>query len=253
MNLGVATPDHWLDDRHIHVWCVGLTASEEALRACSMLLSPQERERANWFRFPEHRREFILAHGLLRILLARYSGARPEAIEFALGSRQKPRVKFPITDLRFNMSHTTGLAVYAFTRGIDIGVDVERIHPIDELTDLADQFFCFEETQELKALEAGVQDRAFFLCWTRKEAYVKAIGDGLFCPLDSFRVTVDPAAPARLVHLANDTREAMLFNMFDLSLASGYAGALVYRGAERELVSTALENADELLGRLREK
>jgi 4'-phosphopantetheinyl transferase len=153
-------------------------------------------------------------------------------------------------DLRFNMSHTSGLAVYAFALGIDVGVDVERIRPIDNLTDLADQFFCVEEARELQALEVGLRDRAFFLCWTRKEAYVKAVGDGLFCPLDSFRVTFDPAAPARLVHLGNDSREAMQFNMADLALAAGYAGALVYRGAERELVSTAFENADKALAKL---
>jgi 4'-phosphopantetheinyl transferase len=250
MNVGVRTPDPWLDERHIHLWTVGLTASEEALGACSVLLSGQEAERATSFRFPQHRREFIIAHGFLRILLARYSGATPEAIEFAYGTRQKPRLKFPAADLRFNMSHTPGLAVYAFARGIDVGVDVERIHPIDDLTNLADQFFCLEEAQELKSLEAGVQERGFFLCWTRKEAYVKAVGEGLFCPLDSFRVTLDPATPARLVHLANDTQEALQFKMLDISLASDYAGALVYRGAERELVSTALETVDEVLGRL---
>ncbi len=245
-----AISDCSLDDRNIHVWSLRLGVSDELVAACNSVLDAQEKERADRFRFSEHRREFIVAHGVLRMLLAQYCGVCPRAIEFSYGKRQKPQLQSPRADLHFNLSHTDGLVVYAFARGVDIGVDVEHIRPIVEVTDLAGRHFCAEEAEDLRMLDPETRQRAFFLCWTRKEAYIKAVGDGLFCALDSFRVTLDPAAPARLLHVANSAREAMHFSMHDLSLWPNYAGALVYRAVERKVVCGTLEDADEAVALL---
>ena len=104
--------------------------------------------------------------------------------------------------MRFNISHSGGLAVFAFTLDCEVGVDVEEIRELKDLAEIAARFFCAEETAELMSLPADQRTAAFFRCWTRKEAYIKAIGDGLSAPLDGFAVTLGRDEPARLIHLA---------------------------------------------------
>ena len=212
-----------------------------------MLLEPEERDRAARFRFDHLQHAFILARGGLRVLLGCYLGVCPAAVQFTYGSKGKPTLSGG--SVEFNVSHSGGLAVFAFTFGCEIGVDVEQIRSLPDMLEIASQFFCVEETAELMALPAGERERAFFLCWTRKEAYIKATGDGLSAPLDSFRVALRPGAPARFVHFKHDASAAASWTLHDLSLTPAHAGALAYRDAPRSvLVQPVIESAELLAG-----
>jgi 4'-phosphopantetheinyl transferase len=224
-----------LDGRSVHVYAVRLDAPEAVAAQFDPLLAPDERERAARFRFDHLRRSYTVARGALRVLLGRYLGADPAGIGFLYGSKGKPRLP-PPAPVEFNVSHSGTLAVYAFTRDGELGVDVEQIRPLADMQGIAARFFCAEESVELMALASAVRTQAFFLCWTRKEAYLKAMGDGLSVPLDGFRVTLRPGEPASMVHLAQDAAAAAAWTLHDLSLAPEYAAALAYRDAPRPLV-----------------
>jgi 4'-phosphopantetheinyl transferase len=224
-----------LDGRSVHIYAVHLDAPEAVAAQFYALLAHDERERAARFRFDRLRYSYTVTRGALRILLGRYLGADPAGIGFLYGSKGKPRLD-PPAPIEFNVSHSGTLAVYAFTKVRELGVDVEQIRPLADMQGVAARFFCAEESAELMALPSASRTQAFFLCWTRKEAYLKAIGDGLSVPLDGFRVTLRPGEPASMVHLAQDAAAAAAWTLHDLSLAPEYAAALAYRDVPRPLV-----------------
>lgn len=235
-----------LDARNVHVWPVRTEASKAVAATFERVLAADERERAARFRFDHLRHSFVLAHGALRILLGRYLNTSPAGIQFKYGPKGKPALALS-GSIDFNASHSGGLAVFAFTRGCEIGVDLEQIHPMEDMQNIADRFFCPEEAAELMSFGVNQREHAFFLCWTRKEAYIKAIGDGLSAPLNDFRVTMQPTQPARFVHLAHDMDAAKEWTLQDLQLAPNYAAALAYRAAERTLRVLPLIDSAELL------
>lgn len=216
------------------MWSVRTDGGEADVARFRLVLSPPEQDRAARFRFETLRNSFILARGALKLLLGCYLDVCPDSVQFHYGGNQKPALA-PEHRLKFNASHSGGLAVFAFTLDREIGVDVEHIRPVRDMTGIANRFFCLEEAAELVSLSVSERERAFFLCWTRKEAYVKALGNGLSEPLDSFRVTVSPDAPAGFVHIAHDARAAKLWTLHDLTLAPEYAGALAYGDTPRPL------------------
>jgi len=219
-------------DRAIHVWPVRLTASDPALAELESVLAPDEKDRAARFRFERHQRAFIIARGALRTLLAGYLNQPPASVRFDYGSKGKPALVLP-EGVHFNLSHSADLAAFAFTRACDIGIDVERIQPVPDMQDVARRFFCAAETAELASLPEPQRELGFFHCWTRKEAYIKATGEGLSAPLDQFQVSLQPGAPARIFHLSGDAEAAAAWNLLDLDLTPGYAAALAYCGAPR--------------------
>src|SRR5262249_20133919 len=150
------------------------------------ILAPDEKERAARFHFEHLRSAFIAARGVLRCLLGGYLNRHPGRVQFRYGARGKPALE-PDAGIEFNLAHSGGLAVLAFASGCPIGVDLEQIRPIPELREIAARFFCAEEAAEIASLPSGERQRSFFRCWTRKEAYIKATGDGLSAPLDQFR------------------------------------------------------------------
>jgi 4'-phosphopantetheinyl transferase len=152
------------------------------------LLDSDERERATGFYFGRDRYNYIAAHGLLRLVLGRQLGVDPRALRFDRGRHGKPHL-VPPTELRFNLSHTHGLVAVAFCRGRDVGVDVEAVREGSKIEAIGRQFFCPEEVEDILALSPADQRAAFFRCWTRKEALIKATGMGLSLPLDTFRVS----------------------------------------------------------------
>jgi 4'-phosphopantetheinyl transferase len=235
-----------LTERNIDVWPVHTAGSSAVAEELERVLAPDEKVRAAQFRFSHLRRSFILARGALRILLGWYLDVSPASIQFTYGSRGKPALAVPAR-VDFNVSHSGDLAVFAFTAGCEIGVDVEQIHPLQDIQTIADQFFCPEEAAELMSLTANQRERSFFLCWTRKEAYIKAIGDGLSAPLDGFRVTLQQGQPARFIHIANDMGSAQAWTLHDLQLAPGYAAALAYRDTERLVAVSQIIDPAELL------
>ena len=233
--------------RSIDVWSVDLEAPAAAVERFASLLAPGETERANRFRFEHLRRHFTVARGALRIFLGRYLGVAPANVELSTGPRGKPAV-VAAEALSFNVSHSGTIAMFAFTRGGEIGVDVEAMRPMPDLLDLANRFFCAEETAELMSLPAPDRERAFFRCWTRKESYIKAIGEGLHVPLDRFRVTLRPEEGARFVHIDHDESVAAEWMLHDLQAPATYAAALAYRDAVRPVHELPLMRGEELFG-----
>jgi 4'-phosphopantetheinyl transferase len=230
----------------VHVWVIRTDASEPVVGEFQLVLDPQERDRATRFRFAKSQRSFILSRGALRVLLGRYLNISPAGIRFTYGANGKPSLA-DFASLQFNTSHSGDFTALVLTLNCELGVDVEQIRPLTDLQEIANRFFCSEEALELTLLSAEERNLAFFLCWTRKEAYVKAIGEGLSAPLDSFRVSLRPDQPARLIHLANDREAARAWVVDDLKLAAGYAAALAYRDVERPLHRFPLVEPADLL------
>ena len=233
-----------LDEGAVHLWPVHLEAPDDVLAACLRLLTPEETSRAARFRFEPLRRSWVLARGALRLLLGGYLGVNPAGIRLQLGPRGKPRLDMP-GNIAFNLSHSGNVALFGFSRNIEIGVDVEQVHPIEDMPGIARRFFCAEETSDLMALDAAAREPAFFSCWTRKEAYIKALGEGLHEPLDGFRVSLRPGEPARILHLGGSAAVAGEWTVHDISSIPGYAAALAYRASPRPVaVQPRLSPAD---------
>jgi 4'-phosphopantetheinyl transferase len=186
-----------LTDDEIQVWSIALDLSAEPCSGLYELLSAQERSRAATFLRQNDQRRFIATRGLLRRLLSIY--LRYDAAEFLIGSNAfgKPELcnlgEAP-AEIRFNYSHSNSLAVFAFARSRRVGVDVECVEADVARDSIAERFFCPREVAALRALPKARQSTAFFKCWTRKEAYVKARGEGFSIPLESFDVSSDRIA-----------------------------------------------------------
>ncbi|HLK18732.1 MAG TPA: 4'-phosphopantetheinyl transferase superfamily protein [Bryobacteraceae bacterium] len=235
------------DSRAISVWSVRLSATESVNREYRELLSSDEIERADRFVFEHLTRSYELSHGALRLLLARALDCPPREIEFDCGPRGKPFLR-ENSHLKFNMAHSGDLALYAFLFDIEIGADVEEIRDVPEIEKIAARFFCSEEAKELKQFGSGEEAvQAFFRCWTRKEAYIKAVGDGLFIPLDRFQVSLAADEPARFLHIDNDATAANEWTLHHLDPAPNYVGALAYPGAPRTVHFHELVTPQELL------
>jgi 4'-phosphopantetheinyl transferase len=223
-----------LSKSDVHIWTLRTGASHSAAAKLERVLNRDETERAARFRFDHLRQSFVITHGAVRCLLARYLKLDPASIQFNYGSKGKPALA-SVTGIQFNVTHSGGLAAVALTVGCELGLDIEYIRPLSEMTQIASQFFCTEESSEIMSLPPNERERAFFCCWTRKEAYIKAIGDGLSAPLDQFRVTLRPGQPARFVHIGHDKTAAEAWTLHDLCLASDYTAALAYRDRPRTL------------------
>lgn len=235
-----------LTEQMVHVWSLRTEASNAVVAKFELFLTPDERKRAEAFRFENLRQSFVLTRGALRVLLGRYLHVPPAEIRLAYGSKGKPRLAESESPA-FNVSHSGGLAVFSFAERGEIGIDVEEIHALTDMQDVAERFFCPAETAELISLPVNQRERAFFHCWTRKEAYIKALGEGLSVPLNDFQVTLRPGEPASILYIGGDANAAATWRLYDLELSPGYAGALAYHGLGRQLQLLQPINAVELL------
>ncbi|MGH9809607.1 MAG: 4'-phosphopantetheinyl transferase family protein, partial [Terriglobia bacterium] len=174
--------------------CVDLDAPEIDVDRYWAVLSADERDRAGQFRFDRHRRRYIARRGILRELTGSYLGCNPADVVFVYNARGKPALRD--RDLQFNLSHSHGMALYAFRRGSAVGCDLEWRDPKFAAEQIPERFFSGDEVHALRSLPLSHQTEAFFNCWTRKEAYVKAAGQGLSIALDSFDVSLAPKEPA---------------------------------------------------------
>lgn len=212
-----------LQTQDVHVWCVSLSSSPEALSRFEQVLSSDERERASRYRFAVHRYRFAAARAALRYLLAAYTGTGPAQIQFREGLHGKPALA-DVSSVKFNASHSGDLGLYAVAYGRELGVDIEQHRVLDDFEDVASHYFATPEQAQLKLLPAKERAVAFFRCWTRKEAYVKAVGIGLSCPLASFSVSLDEE-PTRVIEGVGGA-----WRLFDVSPFAGYSAALVTDG-----------------------
>jgi len=239
-----------LSDRQVHLWIVRLEASDDNFERCLAWLAPEETARAERFRFPRHRRAFALGRAALRVLLASYLGNDAVDVLFVYGPQGKPALAPALENaarsLRFNVSNSGDLAAYAFTIGCEIGVDIERHRALHDFENIARRFFSPQETAELLELPDAEKTAAFFHCWSRKEAYIKAMGGGLSIPLDSFQVTLQPGVAARMVSLGGSEDAARSWTMHDFDPAPEYAGAIAYPDGPRSVQFLPIVSLDDL-------
>jgi 4'-phosphopantetheinyl transferase len=221
----------------IHVWRASLDLPTSRVQALQHTLAEDELERAERYNFRTDRNRFVVARGLLRDILSHYLGVGAGQVRFCYGSHGKPRLA-PELDggrLRFNMAHSDGLALIAVARDREIGIDVERVRLDPANQEIAERFFSPGEIAALHGLPAGIQLRAFFTCWTRKEAYLKARGKGLALPLDQFGVSLAPGRPAALLSADGEPQEDCRWSMQDLDPGASYVGALAAEGHSWQL------------------
>lgn len=215
-----------------HVWQFDLDTQSFADEQWESLLSSDERQRALRFHFPLHRRHFSATHGLSRIVLGAYLNTDPEALCFRYSDKGKPGLGgiHETNPLRFNLSHSENALLLAITLGREIGVDVEYIRPDFELESTAQRFFSSAERGTLHALSVAQRRLAFFNCWSRKEAFIKAKGAGLSLPLDQFDVSLTPGVPAEILATRPDAAEKTHWSLTALDAGPDYAAALVVEG-----------------------
>jgi 4'-phosphopantetheinyl transferase len=216
----------------VHVWRATLDQTPSQIQSFRKSLAADEQARAERFYFERDRRHFIVARGVLRAILGGYLKRAPEGLSFCYSSHGKPALAGESGGdaIRFNVSHSHGIALYAVTRGREVGIDLERIRSNLEVEEIAGRFFSRREVAMLRALPTEEQREAFFRCWTRKEAYIKARGEGLSLPLDQIDVLLAPGEPAAILGTRPDPSEAFRWSLQELATAPGYVAALAVEG-----------------------
>jgi 4'-phosphopantetheinyl transferase len=234
-----------LVEDEVHVWRVPLTQPPHYVEQLARTLSPDEQRRAKRFQFEAHRTDYIICRGVLRALLSRYVGLPPDRLQFSYSSHGKPSLAGP-GELHFNLSHSGRLALYAVALHRRVGIDLEYIRPQVDYEQITTRFFSSEEAEAFQSLPPHLRRQAFFTGWTRKEAYMKAKGDGLSLPLHQFTVSIHPEQPPVLLKAGPDPDEAARWSLRDLTPGPGYVAALAVEGQEWRLVSLAFINAATL-------
>jgi 4'-phosphopantetheinyl transferase len=223
----------------VHSWCASLDVPPETSARLYATLTIEERDRSARFRFERDRQHFIAAHGVLRDLLGRYLETRPDRIRYAHNAFGKPHLSPEFgSRITFNLSHSAGLALIAIAADANVGVDLEYTGVHADYADIAREFFSAAEVEQLTALPSHDYAEAFFSCWTKKEAYLKARGEGLTTALDTFSVPAipDPAhTPPGVCVAAHDNVPAKRWSFYTLEPAPGYIGALAIEGSDWRL------------------
>lgn len=221
-----------LSTSDIHIWRAWLDLPSIRIRQLERTLSIDELERAARFRFERDRMRFVAGRGLLREILGSYLNLPPYGVCFEYGLHGKPMLQRDRggAAFHFNLSHSNGLAMYAIARDQEVGVDVECIRPLSDAEQIAERFFSSREYSAFCAVSPGQKLNAFYKCWTRKEAFIKAIGSGLTHPLASFDVSLTPGEPARVLRIDGNRRSAAEWTVMELLPAPGYIAAFAVKG-----------------------
>ena len=219
----------------IHVWTIPLCIAEDVFSTLRRVLSDDEQERASRFHFEKDARRFIVTRGSVRSILGAYTRSGAEDLRFFYSAEGKPSLHRPVSDIRFNVSHSRDLALLAIARGRDLGVDLEWKNEDIEVEKLAERFFSVQEHRSLLGQAPEKKIAAFFRGWTCKEAFLKAQGMGLSRSLSSFDVDMNVGQPARLLATRPDATEADHWFLQELEVAEQYAAAVAVEGPIGEL------------------
>lgn len=221
-----------LPPNEIHVWRASLDGTASQRDALYTTLADDERQRAARFHADRDRDHYIIARGVLRTLLGAYLHRHPNHLHFVYNTYGKPALSahYEPTALQFNLSHSGHLALYAFAHSRALGIDIELIRPEFARDQIAEQFFSRQENTSLQALPRAQHTIGFFNCWTRKEAYVKARGQGLSLPLDQFDVSLTPGEPAALLQTRDIPTETTRWSLRELQPGPNYIAALAVEG-----------------------
>ncbi len=221
----------------LHVWRILLTQSEDVVRRLAEHLSVDEAQRADKCRRELDRCRYVVAHGALRELLAEYTSWAPRDVSFRHTAAGKP---FVVGDRgeqcpRFSLSHSGEWAVVGLALLTDVGIDIEQIDPGISVQAVAERFFSQSESVALRDAPPEQRTDLFFTAWTRKEAYVKARGDGISDRLQRFSISVNPEQPPILRIDSKDQCAILHWRIYDLDIASGYAAAIAAEGARHRI------------------
>jgi 4'-phosphopantetheinyl transferase len=227
-----APKDLIVADYEVHVWRAQLEVPSSQVQQLKGILTEDELARANRFSFEVDRQRFIAARATLRSILSRYIMIDPGHLRFNYNQYGKPFLapEFSSYRLDFNLSHSDNIALYAITRNMEIGVDVEGVQSDVEYEAIAKHFFSVHDGTTLRTIPSEKKLAAFYRCWTRKEAYIKAHGQGLSWPLDSFEVSFAPEELPMLLMTKDEPQERSLWTLMDLNPGPGYMGAVALKG-----------------------
>jgi 4'-phosphopantetheinyl transferase len=249
-------------DTRVNVWCLPLLwrlegsasasgavareGDDAALARMTAMLSPEERAVAAGFDSSDRRRSYVVAHALLRSILGRIAGVAPNELVIRYGQRGKPELAGPVQNLQFNMSHSRDVMLVAVAHGRRVGVDIEHIDEPGDVRRIAARFLSPRDRDAIERLPADRQRDAFLRCWTRKEAYMKARGDGISRPLDDFEVAEAPDASRqpRLLKVSSDPNEAERWELADVPAPRGFMAAIAVEGHGFEVVQHSAWTGD---------
>jgi 4'-phosphopantetheinyl transferase len=222
MNLYKEIPDFFLPPETVHVWLFRLDGSVDPARKQS--LAQEEIVRAKQYKHDVDRTRFTARRGILRQLLSRYSGVPATEIRY----RTNPHGKLSVFSgsPSFNLSTCQDWVAYAFAEGVDIGVDIECVRPLPELSRIVERFFSPDERDGLSALAASEQIESFYHIWIQKEAFIKAHGEGLAWPLEDFSVSVSPNQPGKLLSIRNNSMDVSHWKMACIVPENGWLAAV---------------------------
>ena len=214
-------PDFILQGNRIDIWSCESDALQGKQAEYFSLLSDEEKQRAQRFKFDIHRNQFIAFHGFMRMVLAQYLKIAPQEIIYSKGEKGKPFIDMPtnsISPIQFNLSHTQTVALLAVTLEKDVGIDIEHIDRKTDWKGICQRFFTEPEQKALFSLDKSQQEHAFYTLWTRKEAYMKVLGTGLSLSPTEFTLTVPPKAPALIEHHSNNIDACNTVQFMDVLL-----------------------------------
>jgi 4'-phosphopantetheinyl transferase len=233
-DVGFRMPQVELAEDEVQLWRVDLEAIRSQESRWQQLLSSDETIRAARFHFAADRQRFVASRAWLRTILAAFLVAEPSELNFSYSKNEKPFLGpgHARSGITFNVSHSGGIGLYAFARRRDIGVDVEQIRRDFDAESIAHRFFSASEQKQLAALPESERVDAFFRCWTRKEAYIKAIGEGLSLPLSQFDVSLETLETNALLATRPDRSEAEHWMIREVPGGAGYSAALCVRGRD---------------------
>jgi len=245
--------DMELNKNEVHIWHFDLDKFNKDKTLMEKILSQDELSRANAFHFEKDRKNFVCGRGLLRLLISKYSGISPELINLEYGDFGKPVLKKTqnSNSIYFNLSHSGDFIVFGFTLKSKIGIDIEFLEPKPDLIELAEKYFSLYEYKILDTLSEEQKIEAFYNCWTRKEAFIKAIGKGLSFPLKSFAVSLTPGEETKIVKFPREERkitEDLFLDSFEDS--SHLVGAVAVLGVVNKVKHFKLDDHSLLLAEL---
>jgi 4'-phosphopantetheinyl transferase len=219
-----------LEYGEVHAWRIELGVSTRVIETLATVLSNDEIERADRFRTAQLRSRFIAGRSILRLALGKYLRIEPSAVAIRYEARGKPALDGIESGLQFNLTHSDGSAVCAVARQHLIGVDIERLRPIEKSEALVRRFFSSGEQDEFAGIAVGLRDEAFLRGWTRKEAYLKALGLGITSALDRFDVSLTPGEPPRLIRGVEERSGVDRWALVDVDPDVGFVGSLACNG-----------------------
>jgi len=236
-----------LDSNEVHLWRLDLPAKALAVEKSKSILSADEKTRAARYHREIDRQHYIAARATLRQILGSYLKTEPAALTFAYSEKEKPSLggSEAASGIEFNTSHSGSIALLAFARQREIGVDVEQVRRDFDTAKIAERFFSAAEQKQLAALPEQQRSDAFFLCWTRKEAYIKATGKGLSLPLHQFDVSLAPQEQNALLATRPDPHERTKWVMRDIPVPAGYAAAICVSGTGWTLIDGIVSGSAE--------